>query len=343
MKTKIVYVVASLDDDIYMEQAIVSAWSARHFNPDCRIEMVCDQDTYATLNSGIRAQYKNLFDQIHVREFLPEQGMKERSRWLKTTLREIVEGDYLYLDTDTVVCADLSYVDDFKFDMGMVLDDNCILDKGVAYERVVRTMKTMFDMDVQKETIYFNSGVAFVRNCLSTHDFYKLWHELWLHSLRKYKDVRDQQPLMKANIDRSYFITEMSGNLNCQVGLSIQYLYTAHVIHFFNELLGKCNDVSPFFNDIYQWVKSQGITLEIERLILNCKTSFNSPSMPVSREGAMLWRHHIASGRLEEKIKSSNSYHAILFFWTRLPWLMRLIEKFWAVLIRISHLRKKIF
>lgn len=58
MKTKIVYVVASLSADIYMEQAIASAWSARYYNPDCRIEMVCDQDTFATLDSGIRLHYK---------------------------------------------------------------------------------------------------------------------------------------------------------------------------------------------------------------------------------------------------------------------------------------------
>lgn len=84
MKTKIVYVVASLDDDIYMEQAIVSAWSARYYNPDCQIEMVCDQDIFKTLDSGIRSQNKSLFNKIHVREFMPEQGMMERSRWLKT-------------------------------------------------------------------------------------------------------------------------------------------------------------------------------------------------------------------------------------------------------------------
>lgn len=343
MKTKIVYVVASLNDDIYMEQAIVSAWSARHYNPDCRIEIVCDHDTFATLDSGIRAQYKSLFDQIHVREFLPEQSMKERSRWLKTSLREIIKGDYLYLDTDTVVCTSLSYVDGFDFEIGMVLDGNCYLDKGIAYERVVRTMNTRFNLDVHKEIQYFNSGVAYVRECQLTHDFYKLWHEFWLHSFRKYNDKRDQEPLLKINIDKGHVIKELSGDMNCQVGLSIQYLYTAHVIHFFNELLGKCNDVSPFFHDIYQWVKCHGITLEIEQMILNCKSSFNSPSMPLSRDGALLWRHHVSSGMLEEKVKSSNSFHVILFFWKNFPLLMQLIEKFWEIMIRIAGLRRNIF
>lgn len=172
MKTKIVYVVASLDDDIYMEQAIVSAWSARHYNPDCRIEMVCDQDTFTTLESGIRAQYKNLFNDIHIREFQPEQNLMERTRWMKTTLREIIEGDFLYLDTDTVVCTDLSYVDGFDFDLGMVLDCNCDFPQTLVYDLVVPTMKEIYGLDVSKETQYYNSGVAFVRDCQKTRDFY---------------------------------------------------------------------------------------------------------------------------------------------------------------------------
>lgn len=331
MKTKIVYVVASLDDDIYMEQAIVSAWSARHFNPDCRIEMVCDQDTFATLNSGIRAQYKNLFDQIHIREFLPEQGMKERSRWLKTTLREIVEGDFLYLDTDTVVCADLSYVDDFDFDLGMVLDCNCQFSKTLVFDWVVPTMKQMYKIDVSRETLYFNSGVAFVRDCQLTREFYKRWNELWVHSMQHFGKLKDQQPLMKANIDMGYVITELSGDLNCQVAESIQYLHTAHVMHFFNSLLGVSYEMSPFYKDLYLCVKLKGITTDEENTIILCKSSFTSPSMPVPYEGAMLWRKHLkksaATKVIEATIEASNSYRLLFCLWNRIPMFMHISDK----------------
>ncbi|MCQ2287517.1 MAG: hypothetical protein MJZ74_00260 [Muribaculaceae bacterium] len=338
MKTKIVYVVTSLDSDIYMDQAIVSAWSAHHHNPGCCIEMVCDQDTYATLNSGVRAQYKYLFDAIYVYEFKPEQGMMERSRWLKTTLREIIEGDFLYLDTDTVVCADLSYVDDFDFDLGMVQDCNCDFNQCLIYDWVVPVMKKMYGIDVSKETVQFNGGVAFVRDCEMTHEFYRRWNELWVHSMREFKRMKDQQPLMKANIDMGYVVKEMSGNLNCQVAESIQYLHTAHVMHFFNNLLGKTDDMSPLFNELYVKVKAQGLTDELKETILNCKSSFMSPSMPVPREGAMLWRKHLSeSGKHEEMIQASNTYHALLFMWLRLPRFTRFIDKILGKFIRKSH------
>ena len=341
MKTKIVYVAASVESDIYMEQAIVSAWSARQHNPDCCIELVCDNDTFATLGYGVRAQYKTLFDKIHVRQFKPEQGMMERSRWMKTSLRDIVDGDFLYLDTDTVVCTDLSYVDDFNFDLGMVQDCNCEFSQSLIYDWVVPVMKKMYDMDVSEEELQFNGGVAFVRDSQMTRDFYHRWNELWVESMLKFNRMKDQQPLMKANIDMGYVVTEMSGDLNCQVAESIQYLHTAHVVHFFNNLLGKSDSLSPLFKDIFVEVKEHGLTDKAKQSILDCKSSFSSPSMPVPREGAMLWRHHLsAKGKFEDEIKASNAYYALCFMWARLPRLTRFINKIMGFFIRLAQKRK---
>lgn len=335
MKTKIVYVVASQGDDIYMEQAIVSAWSAHYYNPDCCIEMVCDQDTYNTCKSGIRKKYVSLFDKIHVRDFLPEQSMMERSRWMKTTLRDIIEGDILYLDTDTVVCTDLSYVDYFSFDLGMVQDCHCEFDKSLFKEWIVPTMKKIYNLEVAKESQYFNSGVFFVRDNQKTRDFFHHWNELWIYSAHDFNIMKDQQPLMKANIDMGYFITEMSGDLNCQVATSIQHLHTAHVMHFFNCLLGKSPELTPFNKDVYLSVKQYGLTAQIKETILNCKSSFTSPSMPITYDSAVLLRHTWKTCKLEKKIKSSNSYHIISYVWWHYPKLMQLIDNFLGMLIRV--------
>lgn len=340
MKTKIVYVVASLDSDIYMEQAIVSAWSARYYNPDCRIEVVCDQDTFITFDSGIRSQYRSLFNKIHVRKFKPEQSMMERSRWMKTTLREIVEGDFLYLDTDTVVCADLSYIDQFDFEIGMVLDGNVELDQGICKKWVTSQMKEMYNIDVSEETLYFNSGVVFARDSLLTHNFFRLWNELWINSLKHFHRMRDQQPLMKANMDMRHVIKVMSGNLNCQVVESIKYLHTAHIVHFYNNFFCKSDDMTPFFKEIYLQIKNCGLTGFIKEDILNCKSSFRSPSMPVPIEAVMLLQRMWNPDGVENKIIKSNSYYTISFVWQRFPRLMRLIEMTLGTLIRLSRFRK---
>lgn len=348
MKTKIVYVVASLDDDIYMEQAIVSAWSARHYNPECRIEMACDQDTYATLTIGIRAKYKSLFDQIHVREFQPEQSMMERSRWLKTTLREIIEGDYLYLDADTVVCADLSYIDDFDCDLGMVLDQNCEFNNFLYRDGVIKRTKRLYNVDISDEPCYFNAGVSYVKDTIPAHEFYRSWHEMWKSKRYESEGLKDQSALAAVNIKHNHLITEISGDLNCQVMSSIQYLHTAKVMHFFNTLFTAKNDLNPFYGkSLYEKVKKEGLSEDIVHKILNNKSLFSSPSMPVPYEGAMLWRKHLAkptpSEILEANIKTTNSYFLLYSLWYRIPKCMKILDSILGSLRRASNGIKSIF
>ena len=52
-----------------------------------------------------------LVDNIVMRKFSEEINNRERSRSLKTNLRHIVSGDYLFIDTDTIITGDLSFVD----------------------------------------------------------------------------------------------------------------------------------------------------------------------------------------------------------------------------------------
>ncbi|MBQ0143529.1 MAG: hypothetical protein KBT06_12195 [Prevotellaceae bacterium] len=219
MKTKIVYVVASLDDDIYMEQAIVSAWSARHYNPDCHIEMACDQDTYATLNSGIRAQYKNIFDQIHVRQFQPEQSMKERSRWMKTTLREFIEGDFFFIDTDTVIIGDLSIIDSIQADVAMAYNANSPFPIGKTNslgDRWINKHLKIVGWEALNGCFHFNSGVIFAKDTSLAKTLFNKWHNNWLESC-KYNVYVDQPALTKANKEVGELIQRLDDTLNWQI------------------------------------------------------------------------------------------------------------------------------
>lgn len=334
MKTKIVYVVASLDDDIYMEQMIVSAWSARYHNPDCKIVLVCDQDTYNASIQGVLGKHIDLFTQILVKHFQPEQSMTERSRLMKTNIRNILNGDLLYLDTDTIVCGNLSYVDSFSFDLGFVFDNNCSFDRYIIRKPIIQKMKKFFDMDVSEEKVYYNGGVFYTKDTDSNRSFFNHWNELWKYSKEQHGELKDQQPLMKANIDLGYPITEMTGNLNCQVVASVQYLHTADVIHIYNCFMGKDSSIFPFYEDsVFYNIKKFGLTQEIKENTLNCKSMIASPSMPVPLEGALLWRANVSGGHLMQDIANSNSYRIIYFIWHRFPSLMRVIEKIFGLLI----------
>lgn len=286
MKTKIVYVVTSLDDDIYFEQCIVSAWSARHYNPGCYIVFVCDQDTKATLQTGIRKQYSSeLFDEVLVQEFQPEQSMLERSRWLKTSLRQIITGDFLFLDSDTVVCADLSEIDSYMFDLGFAMDHNVSFDKFIYRSRVIERTRNNIGVDLSDEDKYFNSGVCYAKDTPSVNQFYQKWHNLWKDTRFLKEGFKDQSSLNATNKLMNYPIHELSGDMNCQVMISMQYLHTSKVIHWFNTLRMRTENVSPLYCDsFYLGIKKEGLSDSIKQLIIHCKSSFASPSILVSYE-----------------------------------------------------------
>lgn len=330
MNTKIVYVIASLENDIYFEQGLVSAWSAHHYNPDCHITLVCDQDTHATMQNGVRKQYaEELFDEIIVQEFSQGQGMVERSRWLKTSLRQLVKGDFLFLDSDTVVCGDLSEVDDYDFDLGLVPNNNCRFLDDFMYDAFVHRVKALFDVDIHDLEYFYNGGVFFVRDTPQNYTFFELWHKHW-QDVRIAAKMKDQPALCKTNIDMGYPVAVMSGNMNCQVQASIKYLHTAKVLHFFSCWRGTSSSISPFFDTLFfAKIGQKGITPEVENLILNCKTSFSAPVSLLPQE----YSGFIARSKRDLDLCRTHSF-ALLSRLSRNPGVFMVVEK---VCNKINH------
>lgn len=291
MKTKFVYVVASSSEDIYLEQAIVSAWSLRYHNPEAHIVLVCDQDTRILLDRGWQKEYLSLFSELKICQFDARQTFMERSRQMKTSLRSLISGDFLYLDTDTIVCRELSFIDNFTFDLGFVLDNNCIFDKYLIRERVISQMKRCFNIDVSEEKEYYNGGVCYVKDTGVAHSFYARWYENWLYEKDHSNSMKDQLPLMKTNIDMGHVITEMNGIMNCQVVASIRHLHEAAIVHIYNNFLGRDSTITPFHSlDSYLQIKEEGFSEEWKYKTIHFKEQFCSPSFVLGESNAMLWR-----------------------------------------------------
>ena len=87
MKTKIVYVLVSSPEDLYLEMAYVSMCSVKHHNPDATIVLVVDSATNASFTST-RASFSNKADEIIVVELDSNIKAQKRSRLLKTSVRQ---------------------------------------------------------------------------------------------------------------------------------------------------------------------------------------------------------------------------------------------------------------
>ena len=280
MKTKIVYVVISDETDIYLEQALLSVFSLRKHNPNAYVELVVDQDTDATI-AGKRGEILKFIDNKVVVNVPEEYNKVCRSRWLKTSLRQHVKGDFLFIDTDTIVTDSLDDIDCIIGDIGAVKDQHVLLGKTSA----PRTSRISAEQDgwSWSETLaYYNSGVMFVKDSALTHKFYQVWHNKWVDKYRKTSEHRDQSPLAATNESFQYPIIELPGEWNCQIYYNgISYLANAKIMHYL--MYGRTHPWIFYNHDILNEIKELGyIPDKISKIVDEAKFSFDVRNMIIS-------------------------------------------------------------
>lgn len=288
MKTKIVYVVTSDESDIYLEQALLSAFSLRKHNPNACVELVVDQDTDATL-TGKRGEILKYIDSKVVVNVPEEYNKVCRSRWLKTSLRQHVKGDLLFVDTDTIVTDNLEEIDCFTGDIGAVKDKHVLIGKN----RKKNTLRVYAERDGWRwsETLaYYNSGVMLVKDSALTHKFYQMWHNKWVEKEGKTGDYTDQSSLAATNESFQYPIKELSGEWNCQIIRNgIIYLANAKIMHYM--IYEKAHHPWFFYNhDFLNEIKESGcISDKISKMVDEAKFAFDVPNMIISGKDLLLF------------------------------------------------------
>lgn len=231
MSLKFVYALVSSENDYYAEQALISMHSLRLHNPDACIVLVTDSATLNTL-TGNRSRIKDYIDEyVTVNppvEFTPVQ----KSRFIKTSLRQNVKGDFLYIDNDTIIVDSLCELEDLDCEMGAVLNCHCTGENDRQLRGYLdKTKKTYWDYNR-----YFNNGVLFVKDTANTRKFFADWHNLWNEEMAKFGISIDQPSSAQANVANGCLITEIDGRFNCQIFMSgaKRYILNPCILHYFN-------------------------------------------------------------------------------------------------------------
>ena len=288
MIPQIVYVLVANEKNLYLEEMWVSIFSLRRHHPEATVKVLVDMETKEYLSRF--PQLTSMIDETVVVQTPAGYNEKQRSRQIKTTIRNVLKGDYIFIDTDTVICKPLD---------GIVEDIAEMKDfKGIAAVREghvtmketpfppTGTVKRIFDIDISQSPLMTNSGVMFVADIPFTHEFYKRWNENWKRSCFEKGNSQDQPSLYATDCQYGYVIRELSGIYNAQVAMSLKYYADAVILHWWHMDFIEDQSYSPYFSlEIYQNLKKEGeITPQIEELIINAKQSFVSPTMPVGKE-----------------------------------------------------------
>lgn len=310
---KYVYCLVSKDSDLYFEQCLLSLYSLRLYHPTAEVVVLIDDRTDASLQ-GWRRQLYSYSSTIKVIPCPKEFSPKERSRFLKTTIRENIDGTFLFIDCDTIIAEPLDGIEEIDADIAMVPDTHVVYKQYPFFDYMNDLLHQLYGTDVSQDEYYFNSGVMFVRDTSLAHRFFKNWNERWEES-RKKGVCTDQQALFKVNHDFGNVIQLLPQYYNCQVGLSVQYLYDAKILHYFNAQMVSKSDMSPFFmKDLYLQVKKdECISEEMDYMIRNCKRQFTSPSMLVGSNELKFLMSPTGKCAIDEFCSQSCTYRLITF------------------------------
>lgn len=236
MNTKIVYVVTSNINDYYLEQTLISILSLRIHNPSATVILVVDDSTYQIIINTRKKLY-NAVTRIVVAPTPKDFNNVQKSRFIKTSLRKLIDGDFLFIDSDTVISAPLDDIDNIQASVAAVKDKH--LDIGNHnWKNLIENWANFVNWELTpKDNVYFNSGVFYVKDDELAHKLYEKWHQFWLESNEKGLSI-DQPVLGKANSICGHIIKELPGIWNCQIlENGLRFLNEAKIIHFFSSTL----------------------------------------------------------------------------------------------------------
>lgn len=264
MKTKLLYVLTCSPNGTYIEQALMSVWSARYHNPNAHIVLLVDDKTDKLL-TGKRAALLDYITEKIVVPFEDENAsMKYRSRWIKTSARQLIEGDFLYIDCDTLICGGLDAIDDFKCEIGATWESHLLVEDfnpDLMKSASEATIQVGVDLNHEKE--YFSSGVLYVKDSPTAHQVYEQWHKNWEEGFNNGLSI-DQPALAKANRDLGYVIKRIPDIYNCIVFTQNNFTDQALILH-----IASYQNPSFLFTDkALNFIKTEGLTDWIKESIL---------------------------------------------------------------------------
>jgi hypothetical protein len=283
-----VYVLTSSENDLYYEQFFISVVSLRLYNPDARIIALIDSKTKEGL-AGKRSGYEQYVSETVIITAPKELSQREVSRWIKTSMKKYVVGDFLYIDCDTVITGNLDCDLPQEMKVGAILDTHVPLSKHHLtrhFEEEDRKLKFTSSFEAG---LRYNGGVIFCRDSPEGDEFFLRWHFLWNFS-NKNGNHHDMPSLNQASHEMGGIITLMEDVWNCQITHNgLPYLYNAKIIHYYATAFGFVDcPFLPASGKVLSSVKETGIiSPEIMEMLKNPKSAFEPDSRIISGEAEL--------------------------------------------------------
>jgi hypothetical protein len=171
-RLQVCYVLVSQGWDRHAQMTWLSAQSLRLHEPDVTITLVTEPETRRALESV--GELLGVVDRV-VTIDTPIEDRRLRAFHLKTLMRGSVDGDFLYVDGDTLVVNRVRDAFDFDAEVAAAVDFNF---DHKFFPRQLRGPYTNLGWTYPLP-FYFNSGVVLMRDTLAVREFSQEWTRRW--------------------------------------------------------------------------------------------------------------------------------------------------------------------
>lgn len=227
------YVLTAQEGAALVVMAHCAALTFRRCHPGVPVYLLVDSATHEVINRQWK-QVVGAVDRV-VSEHTGIVDGAASSRSLKTRMRSLVEGDFVFLDIDTVVLRDLSALWSHGATIAGVYDDNSL---GARFSEPLLDRFRRQGWPPPSDP-YLNSGVLFWRDNEEGRRLGEAWHQRWLESRSVMGDT-DQPPLNRAMVDTGVSVKVLPQDYNQKVRDTPQRLKHPAVLHYTTRSAVEC-------------------------------------------------------------------------------------------------------
>lgn len=281
-----VFAVTSTGGDLYAAMTRVAVASLRLSNPRMRVIVVCDAQT----NQALTACRSPLIGEVDDWRVVatPAGSAGFRNRFVKTRLREALQGAFLFIDSDMLVRGDLSAL--------FALDADVAGARNHSRQAVVEQVwsgdqATLDAMGWRvRPDVYINGGLFYLADTEGARRLGDEWRRRWLQSFVQRGSYRDQPALNASLMSTQASLAVLDDKFNAQFKTSPAAAFQAVAWHYY------ASDDAPRYTRFEQTVYEVQQGAELDGEVIRAMISHWHP-WPRD-EGVRGWLDDLAASRV---------------------------------------------
>lgn len=170
---KVVYAVVATPGSPFLDWTAASAYVAKTLKCVSAVVLCTDSETLE-LATKTNHHLLRIVDEVAVAPAFTGTA-RERSRWVKTQLRSMVQGDFVFIDADAVPVAEFPELFQHSSDFAAVEADAPFSAIAPWYIPAAAKLNWKINHD-----LHYSSGVFFLRDNDAAQQFGRSWNAKWL-------------------------------------------------------------------------------------------------------------------------------------------------------------------